>query len=310
MKCLVTGGAGFIGSSIVGALLKKNAEVHILDNLFSGKQSYIDLFRDKVEFFNGDIRDKEIVKRAMQGVDFVFHQAALKLVPDSFNNPDEYNDVNITGTLLLLKEAHKAKVKKFVYASSSSAYGDSQELPKVETHPVNPISPYAVAKLAAENYCEVFTKNYQLPTVSLRYFNVFGPRQDLTDGYSNVIPKFIYSIMENEPPPVFGDGKQSRDFTYIDNVVQANLLAVEKLDVTGVFNVGMGERHDLLAVIDIINKILNKNVKPHFGPPSKGDVRHTLASIEKISRELGYKSELTFEEGLRRTVEWFRSKSA
>ncbi len=307
MNCLVTGGAGFIGSHIVHALLKRGENVVLIDNFETGKRENLLPFQGKTEIIEGDILDKGLLKEAMKGIEVVFHQAALKLVPESFGKPDRYNDVNIQGTLYLLEAAKREGIRKFVYASSSSVYGDNEKLPKCESDLTSPISPYAVAKLAAEHYCQVFTKNHELPTVSLRYFNVFGPRQTVNDGYSNVIPKFISCFLNNKPLPIYGDGRQSRDFTYIDNVVNANLLAAEKRDVTGVFNVGMGERHDLLTIIEILKKIFNRKPEIQYLPPQKGDVRQTLASVESIERELGYRSVLSFEEGLRKTVDWFTS---
>ena len=307
MKCLVTGGAGFIGSHLVEALVKKGAHVRVLDNFSSGKKSNLAQVEKKVEIIEGNIVDCSLVKEVMNGVDYVFHQAALKTVPESFNCPQEYNKVNIEGTLILLEEAVKNKIKKFVYASSSSAYGDSVSLPKRETDVPLPISPYGITKLAGEEYCYVFSKNYALPTVSLRYFNVFGPRQPEKDGYSPVIPKFISCILKNESAPIYGDGKQSRDFTYIDDVVLANILAIEKQEVVGSFNVGKGENHNLLEVIELLNKFLNKNIKPTFLPPQKGDVKHTLASIDLIQERLGYKPTCTFPEGLKRTLAWFQN---
>lgn len=307
MRCLVTGGAGFIGSHIVEALIKKGNTVTVIDNFETGKKENLNPFRGKITLIEGDILDRAARKKAMAGVEVVFHQAALKLVPDSFSNPARYNEVNIQGTLYLLEEAKQRNIRKFIYASSSSVYGDSEHLPKRESDVAFPISPYAVSKLAAEQYCQVFAKNDQLPTVSLRYFNVFGPRQAVNDGYSNVIPKFIHCFLKNEPLPIYGDGKQSRDFTYIDNVVSANLLAMEREDVAGVFNVGMGERHDLLTIANILEKIFNRKTEIRFLPPQKGDVRQTLASIEYIGEKLGYRSLLSFEEGLRHTVDWFLS---
>lgn len=306
MKCLVTGGAGFIGSHIVEALLAKNIEVTVLDNLSECSPDILNTFKDKITFIKGDIRDKDTVQKAMEGIEYVFHQAALKLVPRSFEFPEDYNDVNINGTLTLLKAAQKAKVKKFIYASSSSCYGASETILKTETDISNPVSPYAISKLAAEYYCEVFTKNYCLPTVSLRYFNIFGPRQTLKDGYSSVLPKFIAALLKDKPPTVFGDGLQSRDFTHINNVVSANLLAMNFPDVTGYFNVGVGERHDLLTIIDLLNEFLHKDIKPDFLPPSRGDVKHTLASIDKIKKQLWYTPTMSFKDGLRQTLEWYR----
>lgn len=305
MKCLVTGGAGFIGSHLVEALVNKGAKVCVLDNFYSGKEEHLQQVKNKIHLVKGDILDRSTVNQLMRGTDFVFHQAALRSVPASFEKPHDYNTVNIQGTLILLEEAHANQVKKVVCASSSSVYGDNPSLPKRETDYLKPISPYAVSKLATENYCHVFTKNYGLPTVSLRYFNVFGPRQPVNDGYSPVIPRFITSILENEPPPIYGDGTQSRDFTYIDNVVSANILAIEKPNITGAFNVGMGENHNLLTIIQLLNKFLGKKIEPLFLPSQRGDVKHTLASIDLIRKELGYSSQFSFEEGLKRTLDSF-----
>ena len=307
MKCLVTGGAGFIGSHLAEAWVKKGAWVRILDNFSSGNKNNLLSIANKIELICGDILDRSVVKTALQGIDYVFHQAALKTVPESFNTPQNYNQVNIDGTLLLLEESLKNKVKKFVYASSSSVYGNTPSLPKKETDALSPISPYAVTKLAGEYYCSVFSNTYHLPTISLRYFNVFGPRQPERDGYSPVIPKFISSLLKNESPPIYGDGLQSRDFTYIDDVVLANMLAVEREEVTGVFNVGKGENQNLLTMIQVLNKFLNKDIKPRFLPSQKGDVKHTLASIEAIQKRLGYRPTCSFEEGLKRTLAWFQT---
>src|SRR3989338_3578927 len=307
MKYLVTGGAGFIGSSIVDALVAKGHDVVVVDNLCTGFLSNLEKVRNRIQFVEGDIRNLKLLNEVMQGVDIVCHQAALKTVPESFDRPHEYNEVNISATLSLLEAAVKFGVKKFVYASSSSVYGGSPSLPKRETDVQGPVSPYGVSKLSCEHYCNVFTSNYGLPTVSLRYFNVFGPRQPEKDGYSPVIPKFIACMLRDEMPPVYGDGTQSRDFTYIDNVVLANMLAMEKVDVTGVFNVGMGENHSLLTVIDLLNEILGKKIAPQFLPGQKGDVKHTLASLDLIQAKLGYKSKLSFKEGLKRTMERVKS---
>lgn len=305
MKCLVTGGAGFIGSHLVEALVKKEMDVWVLDNFFSGREENLDRVKNKIQLVKGDILDRSVVQQVMKNTDFVFHEAALRSVPASFEKPHDYNTVNIQGTLTILEEAYAHHVKKVINASSSSVYGDNPNLPKKETDILKPISPYAVSKLTAENYCHVFTRNYGLPTVSLRYFNVFGPRQPVNDGYSPVIPRFITSLLENEPPPIYGDGRQSRDFTYIDNIVNANILAMEKLPVTGVLNVGMGENNNLLTIIELLNKFLDKKIEPTFLPSQRGDVKHTLASIELIKKELGYSSQFSFGEGLKRTLDSF-----
>ncbi len=306
MNCLVTGGAGFIGSHLVDALVKKGAKVRVLDNFSSGKRSNLSHVQNQIEVVEGNILDRPLIHKVMVGIDTVFHQAALRSVPASFDRPSDYNEVNIQGTLLLLEEALNNKVKKFVFASSSSVYGDNPSLPKKETDWIKPISPYAATKLAGENYCHIFSKNYGLPTVSLRYFNVFGPRQPANDGYSPVIPKFIDCIIRDQSPPIYGDGTQSRDFTYVENIVLANVLAMEKREVTGIFNVGTGKSYNLLFIVDLLNQFLKKNVKPHFLDRQRGDVMHTLASIEAIEKDLGYRFQWTFEQGLKRTLDSFK----
>ena len=304
---LVTGGAGFIGSSIVDELLKRNFRVRIIDNFCTGRIENIKHILGKIELVKGDIRDKKLVGKTMKGVGFVFHEAALRSVPRSIDDPGSTNDVNITGTLNLLIAAQTAKVKRFIYASSSSAYGDTKELPKKESQKPQPISPYAVSKLTGEYYCQVFSKTFGLETVSLRYFNVFGPRQDPESKYAVVVPIFIYCGLKNKPFEVHSDGKQSRDFTYIDNVVSANILSMAAKNVSGrVFNVACNDKHSIMEIAYTVSKILK--IKPRFiyKPNRAGDVRHTLADITLAKKFLGYKPSVNFEDGMKKTVEYFR----
>ena len=264
---LVTGGAGFIGSHLVDALLRDGKQVRVLDNLATGKIDNLRETLDAIDFIEGDVRDAAVVAGATRGVDVVLHQAALPSVPRSIQDPIATNDVNVNGTLNVLLAARDAGVKRVVVASSSSVYGNSPTLPKVETMPVEPLSPYAVSKLAQERYAQAFTEVYGLPTISLRYFNVFGPRQDPTSQYSAVIPKFISMMLQGKRPTIYGDGTQSRDFTYIDNVVRANLLAAEApKSVNGYFNIACGERYSLLQLVETLNELLGTNLEPEFMP--------------------------------------------
>jgi len=303
---LVTGGAGFIGSNIVDTLVKKGERVKVLDNFFSGKRENLSSVLDKIELIEGDIRDTAVLKEAVAGVDYILHQAALRSVPKSVNDPLSYNEVNVSGTLKVLLAASKAKVKRVVFASSSSVYGETETFPEKETHLAAPISPYAASKIAGEYYCHVFSKTYGLETVALRYFNVFGPRQSIESQYAVVVPKFIINILNDQSPPVHGTGKQLRDFTYIDNVVQANLSAVVAPGVSGeVFNVACGEEHSVLKLIEYLNKIIGKDIKPEFTPPRTGDVPRTIADISKAKKLLKLEIKVDFEEGLKKTVKWF-----
>ncbi|MBI4436405.1 MAG: SDR family oxidoreductase [Candidatus Omnitrophica bacterium] len=305
---LVTGGAGFIGSSIVRELVRRNERVRVLDNFSEGKRENLSGVLDKIELMEGDIRDASTLAKAVRGVDYVSHQAALRSVERSVKDPSETNDVNVKGTLNLLLECRAQKVKRVVYASSSSVYGDSDHLPTSEASPTHPISPYAISKLAAEHYCIAFTRLYGLETASLRYFNVFGPHQDPASEYAAVIPKFILKLLRNEPPTIDGDGQQSRDFSYIDDVVAANLKAATTPGIGGeVFNVAGGRGHSVLELYESINHILGKSIRPTFGPPRPGDVRHTLADLSKSRRLLNYPFETDFKKGLEKTVEWLRS---
>jgi len=317
MRFLVTGGAGFIGSHIVERLLKEGNFVRVLDNFSSGKEENLSFALKKgaipdFELIKGDIRDKDTCNRACRGIDYVLHQAALRSVPKSMNAPHDYNAVNIDGTLNMLEAARENKIKRFVFASSSSVYGDIDKFPEKEDFLPEPISPYALSKLTGEYYCRIFSRHFGLETACLRYFNVFGPRQALDDEYAVVIPKFIHCILHDEQPPVFGTGKQSRDFTYIDNVVEANILAATKGLYRGtllheVFNVANGKDNSVLELVNLLNKIIGKNIKPVFLPVRSGDVFRTNADISKIKRILGYSPKVNFEEGLRKTVEYFRN---
>ncbi len=308
MKYLITGGAGFIGSNIVKEVLDNGHTARVLDNFSTGKRENLYPFRgnEKFELFEGDLRSFHIVRDAVKGVDFILHQGALPSVPRSVNDPITSNEVNISGTLNVLEAAKEFGVKRVVFASSSSVYGNSETLPKVETMPVSPMSPYAVTKYAGERYCQVFYQIYGLETVSLRYFNVFGPNQDPSSQYSAVIPKFISLIKQGISPVIYGDGLQSRDFTYIENNVRANLLACEAKGAAGeVFNIACNERYTLIDLVNLINKILGTDVQPTFAEDRPGDVKHSLASIEKAEKILNFKVKTTFEDGLRKLIETF-----
>jgi nucleoside-diphosphate-sugar epimerase len=303
---LVTGGAGFIGSNIVEELVRRKKKIRVLDSLITGKMENLRPFLGKITFIKGDIRDRKALRKAMRGVDYVIHQAALRSVPKSVDDPFTTNDINVNGTLNLLFEAKEAGVKRVVYASSSSAYGDAKHFPQHETDLPGPISPYGVSKLAAEHYCVTFAKTFGLETVSLRYFNVFGPRQNPESKYSAVIPMFIFKIMKGESPIVEWDGKQSRDFTYVGNVVQANLNACTAPGVSGeVFNVACGSTVSVIAIVNEVNKILGTKIRPMYAPKRRGDVRKTYADINKMKRMLKIKKITTFEDGLKLTVDWF-----
>lgn len=305
---LVTGGAGFIGSNTAEQLVKRGEEVRILDNFSTGKKENIVKFKDSIELIEGDLRDLEIVKRAMVGVDFVLHQGALPSVQRSIEDPLTTNKVNILGTLNVLLAAREAKVKRVVHASSSSVYGDTPTLPKKEVMKTSPRSPYAVSELIGEEYCRIYYTIYGLETVSLRYFNVFGPRQDPSSQYAAVIPKFITLMLRGESPPIYGDGEQSRDFTFVDNVVKANLKACEAKEAPGgVFNIACGKSVTINELLQRLNGILETRIKPTYQSPRKGDVRHSLADISQARKTLHYSPEIGFAAGLEKTVQWFRN---
>jgi UDP-glucose 4-epimerase len=302
---LVTGGAGFIGSHIVQRILAMGERVRVVDNFSSGRRENLAGLEDKVEVILGDLLDQGVVRKAMEGVKVVFHQAALRSVPFSVENPALVNRVNVEGTVNVLIAARDAGVRRVVYASSSSVYGNSMLLPKNEQQLPSPISPYAVSKLTGEYYCRVFTELYEIETVSLRYFNVYGPRQDPSSQYAAVIPRFIRWAFLGESLEVHGDGLQSRDFTYIDNVVNANLLAAQCQDGIGeAFNVGQGTAYTLLDLINLLKDILGMELRLLHTRGRPGDVRHTLADISKAERCLGYRPHVSFEEGIARTVQF------
>lgn len=305
---LVTGGAGFIGSHIVEELVKKGERVRVIDNLSTGKLENLKHLMDKIEFIEGDLRHPEEAAKVVAGADFVLHQAAIPSVPRSVKDPIGTTENNLNGTLHLLMAARDAKVKRVVYASSSSVYGDSPILPKKEELLPAPLSPYAASKLAGEYYCQVFHRVYGLETVSLRYFNVFGPRQDPLSPYAAVIPKFITLALAKRPLVVYGDGEQSRDFSFVANVVQANLRACSSMGVAGEqFNVGCGEQISLNQLVQALKEIIDPDLKVEYTEPQPGDVRHSLASIEKAQRHMGFEPTIPFVEGLHRTVEWFKA---
>jgi len=307
-KYLVTGGAGFIGSHIVEALVRKKLFVRVLDNFSSGKEANLEDVINKIDLIKGDIRSKDACIKVTRGIDFILHQAALRSVPKSMKNPKEYNEVNIGGTLNMLEASTKNRVKRFVFASSSSVYGDIDDFPEREDFLPQPISPYALTKLSGEHYCKIFSHHYGLPCIALRYFNVFGPRQSLDDEYAVVIPKFISCMLKDKPPPIYGTGKQSRDFTYIDNVVEANILAAKKVNLkAGVFNVASGNDYSILELVSILNKIMGKNIKPIFLSPRQGDVFRTLSDLSRSKRILGFRPRIDFVKGLNLTVEYFKN---
>jgi len=307
MKFLITGGAGFIGSHIVDALTANGDKVKIIDDFSSGRIENIEKVLNKVELIKGDIRDKGLVAGAVSGVDYVIHQAALRSVPKSLANPELYNDVNINGTLNILTASREAKVKRVVIASSSSIYGDIDRFPEKEDFLPQLLSPYGLTKLAGEHYSRIFSKIYGLETVNLRYFNVFGPRQSLENEYAVVIPKFISCILKDTPPPIHGDGKQTRDFTYVANVVQANIKSAVTPGIKcEVFNIACGKAYSVLDIVKHVNKILGKDIKPALGPIRAGDAKHTLADISRARKLIGFKPEVGFEEGLKKTIEYFK----
>lgn len=305
---LVTGGAGFIGSHIAEALAARGDRVRVLDNLSTGFRSNLDAIGDGVEFIEGDLVDADAVRGAVAGVDCIFHEAALASVPRSVEKPLDTNAACVTGTLTLLDAARRAGVRRLVYAGSSSAYGDQPNSSKRETDLPAPISPYGVAKLAAEYYCQAFTATYGFETVTVRYFNVFGPRQDPASPYSAVIPLFITAILTGRQPVIYGDGQQSRDFTYVANVVHANLLAADATNVAGrVLNVANGRSITLLEMLDALNRLLGTDVEPIHAPARPGDIRESMADITLARQLLGYESQVGFEEGLRRSIDYYRT---
>jgi UDP-glucose 4-epimerase len=308
MRYLVTGGAGFIGSNTVDELVRRGHSVVVLDDLSSGKEDNLAEIRNKITFIKGGITDIEVVRKAMHEAEYVLHLGARTSVPRSVKDPIETNKINIEGTLNVLVAAKELKVKRVVFAASSSAYGETPTLPKVETMQPQPISPYGVTKYVGELYGQTFGRCYGLENVSLRYFNIFGPRQDPSSPYSGVLAKFCTAFLEDTQPLVFGDGEQTRDFTYVENAVQANLLACEAPNVSGkVFNVGVGGRISLNEVLRELGKITGKRIEAKYEPPRDGDIRDSQADISQARECLDYDPQVSFEEGLARTFEWYRA---
>lgn len=331
MKVLVTGGAGFIGSHIVERLVRDGAKVRVLDNFSAGKMDNIRHNLNKIDLIRGDIRDISAVKKAVRGVKYIIHEAAMKSVPESLKRPEEFNEVNVNGTLNIIIQAQKAQVKRLVFASSSSVYGDAPTglpndarpvrdvkiLPQKESFIPTPISPYGATKLIGETYCRTFSRiparqtrsgGYPMEIVALRYFNVFGPRQDPDSPYAGVIIKFINAMLKDKQPIIFGDGKQSRDFTYIDNVVAGTLACLKtSVSVNGlVLNIASSNPITVLELVKSLNKILGKNIKPIFAPIRTGDIKHSYADITLARKYLGYKTIVPFEQGLIKTIEYLR----
>ena len=305
-KYLVTGGAGFIGSHITTALVERGDEVVVLDNLLTGKRENLAHLANQVALVEASVLDSTKLEQALEGVEVVYHQAALASVPWSVEKPLDTNEVCVTGTVNVLDAARRAGVRRVVFAGSSSAYGDQPKPSKQESDVTDPLSPYAAAKLAGEAYCKSFTKTYGLETVVLRYFNVFGTRQDPNSQYSAVIPIFVSKMVAGERPTVYGDGRQSRDFVYIDNVVQCNLAAADAPEASGkIINVGCGVQFTLLQLVSTINGLLGTSIEPHFEPTRVGDVRESLADISLARNLLDYKPQVDFEEGLRRSIEYY-----
>jgi len=306
-RYLITGGAGFIGSNLAHALVGRGESVRILDDFSTGRPQNLGGIEERLEVMRGDLRDPAAIARAVQGVEVVLHQAALNSIPRSIKEPGPTNAVNVGGTLALLEAARAAGVRRLVYASSSSVYGDTPGLPKTEDMPLAPKAPYGVSKLAAELYCRIYTPVYGLETVSLRYFNVFGPRQHPDSEYAAVIPRFLRRMLAGERPVIFGDGEQSRDFTPVDNVVAANLLAAEVTQGIGeAHNIARGQTSTLNQLVRWLNELLGTQLPPIYEPPRPLDIRHSYASIQKAESQLGYRPTVGVQEGLQRTVAWFR----
>ena len=306
MRYLVTGGAGFIGSNIVDELIRRNHEVVVLDDLSTGNESNLSSERSKIDLRTGSITDLATVQSAVKGADYVVHLAARTSVPRSVKDPLDTNFVNIDGTLNVLVAARDAKVRRFVYAASSAAYGETPTLPKIESMQPEPISPYGVTKYVGELYGQAFGRTYGLENASIRYFNVFGPRQDPTSQYSGVLSRFMLAVIQNQPPVIYGDGEQSRDFTYIDNIVDETLRACDAKDASGkVFNGGTGVRIALNQVIKLLEKITGKKIQPKYDPPRAGDIRDSQADISLAQKILGYQPIVQFEDGLKRTWAWY-----
>ena len=309
-KYLVTGGAGFIGSNIVQRLVEEDEYVRVIDNLSTGNLNNLTPVIKYIDFIEGDIRDLSTLQNAMRGIDYVLHQAALPSVPRSIESPTQSHENNMTGTLNALIAARDNRIKRFVFASSSSVYGDTPGLPKKEEMPPSPLSPYALTKVAGEYYCRIFRSVYGLETISLRYFNVFGPHQNPESEYAAVIPRFIFELLLNKAPVIYGDGEQTRDFTFINNVVSANILATRANKTEGdAVNIATGYRTSLNQLLDQLRDITTQDVLPEFTFARVGDVRHSVADISKAKQILDYEPEIDLKEGLRQTVEWFRRRT-
>jgi nucleoside-diphosphate-sugar epimerase len=307
---LVTGGAGFIGSNIVKALVEQGESVRVLDNCSTGNLSNLEEVIDRIEFILGDIRDPALAHKAVEEIDYLIHQAALCSVAYSVDDPVTTNEVNVTGILNMLTAAKDLDVKRIVYASSASVYGDSPGLPKNEDMPTNPVSPYATSKLIGEQYCKLFYELYNLETVTLRYFNVFGPRQACNSHYSAAIPKFIGSFLEGKSPTIFGDGEQSRDLVFVEDAVQANILACHAESAAGeIFNIGCGRNTTINCLVKIIDDLIGSDIEPVYEQERRGDVRHSQADISKAQKVLDYKPIISLEAGLERTIHWFKTKA-
>ncbi|MFO7981670.1 MAG: SDR family oxidoreductase [Candidatus Aminicenantes bacterium] len=305
--CLVTGGAGFIGSSLVRGLLKEGKTVRVIDNLSTGSIKNLEGILDQVEYIDGDIRDLSTIQKASESIKYIFHQAAVPSVPRSIENPVDSNQSNIDGTLNVLLAARDQRVKRVIYAGSSSVYGDTPDLPKKEDMKPHPLSPYAVTKLTGEYYCQVFSDVYGLETVTTRYFNVFGPRQNPESQYAAVIPKFIDAFLRGNSPTVFGDGEQTRDFTFVDNVVHANILCSKAKKTSGeVINIATSSRISLNELISILKEITDRDIDPVYADPRKGDVRHSLADISRAQKMIGYQPIVDLNQGLRKTIQWMQ----
>jgi len=308
-SCLVTGGAGFIGSHLAEELVRRGCNVRILDNFSTGKRENLASFRASIELVEGDIRDLGTCRAAVRGVDYVFHEAALASVPLSVEDPFQTNDINVGGTLNMLWAAKEGGVKRLVFASSTSIYGDNPDLPKREEMSGVPLSPYALSKWVGEKYCQSFSQVYGIPTVGLRYFNVYGPRQDPKSQYAAAIPIFITRMLAGARPVIYGDGEQTRDFVYVRDVVAANILAAETEGVSGrVFNIASGESYSVNALVRMINEVAGTSVEPEYAPERLGDIRHSSADIRKAGEELRFRPGCDFRKGLDETLTWYRTK--
>jgi nucleoside-diphosphate-sugar epimerase len=310
MDYLVTGGAGFIGSNIVEQLIGQGSSVRVFDNFSSGKRDNVRPFADRAEIVEGDLRDPRSIQQAVTGVRFVLHLGAMPSVTRSVEDPGATHEANVTGTLNLLLAARTAGVRRVVFTSSSSVYGDTPTLPKREEMTPSPLSPYAVHKITGEYYCRIFWQLYGLETLSLRYFNVFGPRQDPQSQYAAVIPRFITAILNDQSPTIYGDGQQTRDFSHIENIIDANVLACQapKEALGESFNIACGGRISLLDLVDTVNKIVGKNVKPKFDPPRPGDILHSQADISKAEKLLGWEPRVSFADGIAKTIAWYQKQ--